>query len=186
MTPMNPVRFESERLVIRDPSPADVPAMPGVFSDPEIYAYTRTIPYPYTERDAVEAIERFARLRAEGAAHALFIDLKETGELIGSVGTLNIKERESAEFGYAIGRAWWGRGYATEASAALLDYCFDELGFEEMYAHAMTRNPASVRVLQKLGMRSLGVIPGACEKDGVSYDAEGFTITRDQWQARER
>ena len=183
---MSALRFESARLVVRDPSEADIPAMPGVFCDPDIYANTRSIPYPYTEKDAAEAIERFARLRAEDASHTFFIDLKETGELIGSVGSLNIKNRESAEFGYAIGRAWWGRGYATEASGRLLDHCFDDLGFAEMYAHAMTRNPASIRVLQKLGMRSEGVIPNLCEKDGEHFDAEGFTITREQWQARER
>jgi len=178
---MNLPRLESERLVIREPSPTDIPSMPAVFSDPDIYAHTRTIPYPYTEAAAAEAIERFARLSQTGEAQTFFIELKDTAELIGSVGTLNIEGRKQAEFGYAIGRKWWGKGYATEASRALLNYCFNDLGFRELCAHAMTRNPASSRVLQKLGMRSVGVIPGACEKDGVLHDAEGYTITRDQW-----
>jgi len=180
---MNLPRIESERLVLRPPSESDIPSMPAVFSDPEIYANTRSIPYPYTESDAAEAIKRFTRLRDADESHVFFIDLIDTGDLIGSVGTLNIKGREQAEFGYAIGRKWWGRGYATEASAALLRFCFTDLGFHELCAHAMTRNPASSRVLQKLGMRSVGVLPNECEKDGEFFDAEGFTLTREQWAA---
>ena len=85
-----------------------------------------------------------------------------------------------------MGRAWWGRGYTTEACDALLAHGFGPLGFDEIVAHAMTHNPASIRVLEKLGMRSLGIIPDACEKDGCRYDAEGFALTRREWEARER
>ncbi len=180
---MNLPRLETERLVLRAPSEADIPAMPAVFSDRDIAAFTRSIPYPYTEADAAEAIARFERLRAAGDALTLLIDLSETSTLIGSIGFLNIKGRDEAEFGYVVGRPWWGRGYATEACSALLAYGFATLGFAELCAHAMTRNPASSRVLEKIGMRSVGVLPNQCEKDGEFFDAEGFTLTRDEWAA---
>ncbi len=174
-------RLETERLVLRAPGQADLPAMPALFSDPDIHAYTRSIPYPYTHDDSVAALQRFEKLRSAGEAITLFIDLKETNQLVGSVGFLNIKPREEAEFGYIIGRQWWGRGYATEACRALLAWGFGTLGFNEVCAHAMTRNPASSRVLEKLGMRSLGVIPAKCEKDGEYHDAEGFVLTKAEW-----
>lgn len=176
-------RLETDRLLIRAPSEADLSAMPGLFSDPDIHAYTRSIPYPYTHDDAVGALERFERLRRAGEAITLFVDLKETGELVGSIGFLNIKGRDEAEFGYVVGRPWWGRGYATEACRGLLAYGFATLGFGELCAHAMTRNPASSRVLEKIGMRSVGVLPNQCEKDGEYFDAEGFTLTREEWAA---
>lgn len=177
-------RIETDRLVLRAPSRADLAAMPGVFSDPDIHAYTRSFPYPYTTRDAAEALDRFERFRGEGAALTLFIDLKASEQLIGSIGFLNIKGTAEAEFGYVIGRAWWGNGYATEACRGLLAFGYETLGFAELCAHAMVRNPASVRVLEKLGMRSLGVLQGACEKDGERFDAEGFVLTKTEWESR--
>ena len=57
-----------------------------------------------------------------------------------------------AELGYWIGVPWWNRGYATEAGRALLDFGFGTLGLHRIMAHHMMRNPASGRVMQKLGM----------------------------------
>ena len=103
--------------------------------------------------------------------------------MIGLVVLAMSEDRQSAELGYAIGRPWWGRGYATEASRALLNYGFEFLGLEEINAHAMLRNPASSNVLRKLAMRSVGLITDACEKDGERFDAEGFVISREQWES---
>ncbi len=177
-------RLETERLVLRAPSESDVPAMPGVFHDPDIYAYTRNIPYPYTPDDAVAAIDRYRRLADEGRAMTLFPELIETGEMIGLAVLVVEADRPVAELGYALGRRWWGRGYATEACRAMLAYGFGTLGLDEINAHSMVRNPASARVLEKLGMVSLGEIAKACEKDGLLYDAHGYVMNRAQWESR--
>ncbi len=174
-------RIETDRLVLREPSEADLPVMPGVFHDREIYEYTRNIPYPYTPEDARACLRRYHALARDGAAVTLFAELRERGELIGLVTLALASGRPEAELGYALGRRWWGRGLATEASRAMLGHGFGALGLEEINAHAMLRNPASSRVLAKLGMRSVGVIRNACEKDGRRHDAEGFVITRSEW-----
>jgi ribosomal-protein-alanine N-acetyltransferase len=176
--------LQSDRLILREPANADLPAMPGVFSDPDIYAYTRNIPYPYTESDAVSCLARYQRLAREDTALTLFPELRESREIIGLVVLIMSPDKPEAELGYAIGRRWWGKGYATEASHALLAHGFDTLDFEQINAHAMLRNPASSRVLEKLGMHSVGITKDACEKDGDLFDAEGFLITRHEWSQR--
>ena len=176
-----PPRLETPRLLIRPPAPSDLAAMPGVFNDPDIYAYTRNIPFPYGDAEAGAALERYDRLAREGRALTLFPEERASGAMVGLVVLAIDSENSRAELGYAIGRAWWGRGYATEASRAMLDHGFKALGLAEINAHAMVRNPASSRVLEKLGMRPVGVMPGLCEKDGDHHDAMGFVIRRDEW-----
>ncbi|MEQ8850405.1 MAG: GNAT family N-acetyltransferase [Phycisphaerales bacterium] len=173
--------LETERLIIRPPAESDVPAMPGVFNDPDIYAHTRNIPYPYGEADARAAFDRYHRLARESRAICLFPEERTTGEIVGLVQLVLADGANEAELGYAIGRAWWGKGYATDASRAMLGYGFGTLGLDAIHAHAMVRNPASSRVLEKLGMRAVGVVEGLCEKDGEHHDAEGFVMVRSAW-----
>lgn len=177
-------RIVTERLVLRGPSEADLPAMPGVFQDPEIYAYTRNIPFPYGEAEAVAGLARYRQLAASEEALTLFAECNATSELLGLVVLILSAHKPEAELGYAFGRAWWGKGYATEAAGAMVGYGFASLGLDEVCAHAMVRNPASSRVLQKLGMRSIGVLEKMCKKDGEEFDAEGYVITREEWEAR--
>ena len=65
--------------------------MPGVFSDPDIDRFTRSIPFPYTAADAAEALVRYERLRESGEALTLFVEQRSDGALVGSCGFLNIK-----------------------------------------------------------------------------------------------
>lgn len=174
-------RVETERLLLRAPGDADLAHMPGIFHDPEVYAYTSNIPYPYGPAEASACLERYRRLSASGEALTLFACLRDPDRPIGLVVLKLSNDRSSAELGYALGRAWWGRGYASEAGAAMLRLAFEMLRVDRVTAHAMTANPASSRVLEKIGMRSLGVVSEACEKDGVRHDAEGFALTRDAW-----
>lgn len=179
--PLTLPTLHTPRLVIRPPQESDIPAMPGVFHDEEIYAYTRNIPYPYGEPEARHAINRYAQLARDGRALALFPQERLSAAMIGLVILAIDSAKNEAELGYAIGRAWWGRGYATEACQALIKHGFEVLQLERLVAHAMVRNPASSRVLEKVGMQPIGVIDGLCEKDGKRHDARGFEMTRDAW-----
>lgn len=79
--------------------------------------------------------------------------LKETNEPIGSIGIVRLYEEDSrGEFGYAISREHWNKGIVTEAMTALLDYFFNTIGFETIDGVHDVNNPASGRVMQKLGM----------------------------------
>ena len=87
------------------------------------------------------------------------IVLKETSEFIGTIDLMNWSDGKEAEIGYIINKKFWGNGLATEASAKILELCFEVLGFEEVYAFCALENPASARVLTKLGMTEVERIP---------------------------
>jgi [ribosomal protein S5]-alanine N-acetyltransferase len=69
-----------------------------------------------------------------------------------------------------VGRPYWGRGYATEAAREVMRYGFGALGLARIFATAMSRNPASIRVLEKIGMREEGVLRGHVTKWGRRED----------------
>jgi len=181
--------LETDRLTLRAPSEADLPHMPGVFGDPEISANTRNIPFPYTDEDARHGLDLYTRLTREGTVLTLFVEEAGSGSLVGLAVLIVHEPGEDGiggvgELGYAIGRAWWGKGYATEAANAMLAYGFETLGFERIGAHTKLGNAGSCRVLEKLGMVSLGVQKESCEMDGVHHDANGFMMTKHQWETR--
>lgn len=85
------------------------------------------------------------------------IELRETGELIGSIAVVEIRESTfAADIGYCIGSKWWGRGIMPEAAKAVIKYLFEEIGFERIAACHASDNPKSGRVMQKIGMRYEG------------------------------
>jgi len=84
------------------------------------------------------------------------INLKESGELIGAIGMALKLDQELAELGYWIGKPYWSRGYCTEAARVVLHFVFTELHLNRVYAHHFSHNPASGRVMQKIGMHHEG------------------------------
>jgi [ribosomal protein S5]-alanine N-acetyltransferase len=83
--------------------------------------------------------------------------------------------------GYWIGVPYWGRGYCTEAAGALLAHAFGPLGLHRVHATHLTRNPASGRVMQKLGMRHEGRMREHFLKWGVFEDVERYGILDREW-----
>lgn len=181
---MNSTIIETERLRLVEPGEQHIDSIVNVLNDPEIYANTLTIPYPYTRDDAVAALERFRKTHVNDEGMVRFIVAKDSGELVGSVGFEFKDDRQRAELGYAIGRAWWGKGFATEAAEGVVRHAFEVRGVPLVTAHAMLHNPASSRVLEKLGFEYAGVICGACRKEEQAIDAHGYTMTREQWMER--
>jgi ribosomal-protein-alanine N-acetyltransferase len=84
------------------------------------------------------------------------IVLRNDDMLIGAIGLVINQQHENAELGYWIGKPYWGNGYCTEAAKAVLHYGFTVLGLNRIYASHMSRNPASGRVMEKIGMKYEG------------------------------
>ncbi|MEO1443691.1 MAG: GNAT family N-acetyltransferase, partial [Chloroflexota bacterium] len=82
---------------------------------------------------------------------------KATDRFMGHVGLFIIDNTDVIEVGYALGRTFWGNGYATEAAHATLRYGFDVVGLDEIVAVAFPENTASLRVMEKVGMTSQGI-----------------------------
>lgn len=110
------------------------------------------------------------------------IELKSTGDLIGSISVVAIKEKvSSAELGYCMGTKWWGRGIMPEAGRAVMKYLFEEVGCNRICAAHAKTNPKSGRVMQKIGMTYEGTWrQDYLLKQGVT-DKVWYSILRDEY-----
>ena len=147
----------------------------------EVADSTLRIPHPYPDGAAEAWIATHAGRWTAREELALAITLKDGGGLVGAVGLVFEPAHDKAELGYWIGVPFWRRGLATEAAGGLVDFGFKVLGLARVQAHHMSRNPASGRVLLKLGMRREGTSPRAVKKDGRYEDIVFYGILRRDW-----
>ncbi len=176
--------LQTARLRLRPFTAADAPAVQILAGAREIADTTRQIPHPYADGMALTWIATHAELHAEGRALTLAIEIPEGPRLCGAIGLRLAREDRHAELGYWIGVADWGRGLCTEAAQAVLGYGFGSLGLHRIYAMYFARNPASGRVLEKLGMAREGLLRGHVRKWGVFEDLVLQGILREEWLSR--
>src|SRR5690348_7848238 len=138
------------RLLLRPGFPEDAPALARAMGDEAIARNLAVVPWPYSLRDA----EAFLASPRDPILPSLLVF--ERGEaapkLVGSCG-LGRRPSGAVEMGYWIARGFWGRGLATEACSALIDIA-RALGLRQVEASHFIDNPASARVLDKLGFQS--------------------------------
>jgi RimJ/RimL family protein N-acetyltransferase len=142
------------RLLLRPGFPEDAPALAAAIGDESVVRNLAVVPWPYTVRDA----EAFLAAPKDPVLPSFLVFERGDGgpRLIGSCG-LGRRPSGAVELGYWIGRSFWGRGFATEAGRALLDIAH-ALGLRQLEASHFIDNPASARVLDKLGFESTGLI----------------------------
>jgi RimJ/RimL family protein N-acetyltransferase len=151
-------RLTTPRLVLRAFIPADAPTVERLAGAREVADTTLTLPHPYPAGGGVLWIESHAPAWAAGERLTLAICIADAPhDIIGAITLSFVPEHGRAELGYWIGSGMWGRGYATEAARAMVEFGFGSLRLNRIQAHHFTRNPASGRVLQKVGMRLEGV-----------------------------
>jgi RimJ/RimL family protein N-acetyltransferase len=135
------------RLILRSIALADWPAIHRYMSDPVV---TRWLPDGRLDEAQSEA---FARQNAGRSARAVAVTERASGELIGHMPFHPWFGPATQEVGWVISPGRQGRGYATEAAAALIDYAFGELRCHRVIATCQPENGASWRIMEKLGMR---------------------------------
>ncbi|MDD2251750.1 MAG: GNAT family N-acetyltransferase [Dehalococcoidales bacterium] len=172
----------TERILLRCFSTDDCRDVVSLLGDPDIAANTLNIPYPYEYSVADDWIKSHEENFKSGKGAVFAITDRETGKLIGAIG-LNIEAAdEKAELGYWIGKKFWHAGYATEAGKAILEYGFTSLGLNRIFARHLGRNPASGRVMQKLGMKHEGCLRRDIKKSGRFEDLELYGILKDDYE----
>ncbi len=152
-------QLKTPRLLLRPFRLADAPRVQQLAGDPAIAATTLNIPHPYEDGMA----EAWIRSHPESFAkrdHLAFAitrqDKTEDGALIGAIGLTLALPHARGELGYWIGKPYWGQGYCTEAGHAILRYGFETFELRRIFARYMVSNPASGRVMEKLGMQFEG------------------------------
>ena len=169
------VILRTARLLLRPLSLADAPRVESLVSDPEVARTTANIPHPYPPGGAEAYIK--AHLAAGDSAGEIVWAITEAAEgLVGTIGLRNNAAQLKGELGYWIGKPYWRRGYATEAGTAIVRHGFLDLNLNRVFAHHMARNPASGRVLQKIGMRHEGTLRQDLRRDGRFEDLELYGI----------
>jgi ribosomal-protein-alanine N-acetyltransferase len=179
---MPPPHLTTERLILRAFTLEDVSELAALLNTPEIAATTLNIPYPYAESVAVEWISGHEERYTNGEGVSFAITLRETGALCGSVGLVVEARHRRAEMGYWTAVPLWSKGYATEAAQAVLNFGFATLGLNKIYASHFLHNPASGRVMQKIGMTYEGILRQHLCKGETFFDIPMYSILRSEWE----
>lgn len=146
----------TDRLTLRPFALSDASRVSALAGDRDVARMTACIPHPYPP-EAAEGwirLQRFARRRRADFPFA--IDAGGTDGLVGAVGLHCTGIEGEYELGYWLGRRYWRRGYATEAARAVIAWGREDLGVTRLTAGHFADNPASARVLEKLGFRRAG------------------------------
>jgi [ribosomal protein S5]-alanine N-acetyltransferase len=175
--------LQTQRLTLRPYTLADIPALVPLIGAREVAATTLRIPHPYTEEIAHAFIALAEKDEVSGQCMRRAITLRQTGELCGGIGLQIEAEHRRAELGYWIGVPYWGRGYATEASMAMVEYGFETLKLQRIFASYVPKNVASGRVLQKIGMRHEGYLRAHILKWGEFLDLEMYGMLAADWKS---
>lgn len=136
------------------------------------------IPYPYTEKDAEDYI-RSVLSADKTKAFSFAITLED--KVIGSIGIFrgnNIHCR-TAEMGYYIGEAYWGKGYATSAVRQACRYVFEHTDIIRIFAEPFAHNLGSCRVLEKAGFQYEGTLRCNAEKNGEILDMKMYALIKE-------
>ncbi len=149
------VIIETERLVLRQFEPGEGQLIYTLNEDPEITRYTGD---PVRDMDhANEVLEQVILPQYALYNHGRWaVHTKPGMEFIGWCGLKYRPELDEIDLGYRFMKQAWGKGYATEAAMASIKYGFEQLGMKRIVGRAMPGNIASIKVLEKCGMKFIG------------------------------
>lgn len=174
--------IRTDRLLLRPFSPADASDVQRLAGDRDIASTTLTIPHPYEDGAAEEWISTHRERFEKGTLVNFAITRRADGALLGAIGLTIESGHCRAELGYWVGKPFWGNGYCTEAARAVLRYGFETLGLNRIQASHLGRNPASSRVIRKIGMKHEGTRPQHVRKWGKFEDIEEYGMLKSDWE----
>jgi RimJ/RimL family protein N-acetyltransferase len=165
----------TKRLTLRPGWPEDAPTLTKAIAHEDVAFKLSRLPWPYTEAHAVEWL---SRPKDAGEVSLLILAHEEaTPRLVGGIGLHPTIEGHGVEIGYWLTPNAWGRGYATEAGHAVLGMARYAIGLPRLVGRHFLDNPASGKVLKKLGFRPTGTGRMACLARG--REVECATLERD-------
>ncbi|WP_313641057.1 GNAT family protein [Paenibacillus sp.] len=167
--------LHTERLHLRKMKVSDSPSLFKIWSDPEVTKFMNINCFT-DENQAKDMIKLLDEFSQDNKAIRFSIIEMDSNEIIGSCG-FNFLDYENAkaEIGYDIAKAFWGRGYASEAICALLDYAFSSLKLNRIEAKVEPENVKSVKVLQKLNFTFEGTLRQSERVDGRFNDLNMYS-----------
>lgn len=180
----NQPQLRTERLLLRPFTPKDATIVQKLAGDKAIADTTLHIPHPYPDGQAERWISAHAPRFRDGRGAIFAITLPVVGQVIGSIGLVIVPDYQRAGLGYWLGEPYWGKGYMTEAASEVLRYGFAELGLNRICADHFARNPASGRVMEKIGMQYEGTLRQHVMKWGKFEDLKMYGILKNEYEIR--
>ncbi|MGC5327353.1 GNAT family N-acetyltransferase [Brevibacillus sp. SYSU BS000544] len=197
--------IETERMILRPFILEDASTVQVLAGDREVAKTTLHIPHPYPDGAAEQWIARHSHTATKGGGYVFaitkrpwpfcrpqavistfmknvetFFTENHTSELMGCISILIDQENHVGELGYWLGKPYWQNGYTTEAAERVLQFGFEELKLNRIYACAMQKNKASTSVMQKIGLKYEGTMAQAVYKWGVYEDVSIYGRVRSE------
>ncbi|WP_119167287.1 GNAT family N-acetyltransferase [Algihabitans albus] len=175
-------RLETERLQLKQSAAADLDAMMALDSDPEVMRFIRTPITEDTQQDRlVQLVGRVDRDYGPGLGFWSVFPKTKPERFLGFVLLTILDGNSEVEIGWRFARTTWGKGYATEAAQAVLDYGFRDLALDPIVAVIRPGNRRSLAVAEKLGLNRDGT------RKAYGKDLPFYRLNRSEWlAARER
>ncbi len=182
MKHLGTVTLETERLILRRYVPEDADAMfHNWVNDPDVTRYLTWQPHGSIE--LTRKINLSDVSKYDNPSHYQWaVVLKSLNEPIGGINVVEINETcNSVGVAYRIGKAWWHRGFASEALSCVIKFLFEQVGATRIEARYDTRNPNSGAVMRKCGMSYEGTLrQSGCNNQGI-YDAACYAILAEDY-----
>lgn len=164
----------TERLTLAPISATDAGPLRRISSEPDVRRFLWDNE-PVSKATIQGLIAASASLFSDAGVGLFGVRLRGDDRLLGFCGFVLLEGMEEPELGYELTREAWGKGYASEASRACLRHAFEEANFERVIAGADPPNVASLRVIEKLGMKPIGdVNPNAPDEPYYALYREAF------------
>ncbi|GEN72124.1 GNAT family N-acetyltransferase [Chryseobacterium lathyri] len=170
--------IETERLILSQLKEEDLPFVTEYLQDKIFSDVTSNIPYPYTGEHARFWMKMSWESFENNTGYTFAVRNKE-GQILGAIG-LHDRDDDKAELGYWMGKPFWNKGYITEAATALIDFGFNELQINKIYATYFLDNPASGRIMEKIGMEKEALLKQHLKKDGKYIDVMMYSILKNK------
>ena len=177
-------RIETPRLILRKLDTDDASAMfQNWASDPEVTKFL-TWPTHASMEISWALIALWMKDYDKKDYYQWGIELKELGEVIGTISVVSKRDEiRMAHVGYCIGRAWWHQGIMTEALGAVIDFHYDEVGYERIESRHDVNNPHSGDVMKKCGLSLEGTMRKADKNNQGICDVKQYAILREDRRA---
>ncbi len=163
----------TKRLSLRCPDDSDVDAVVSIVGDWEVARRLARVPHPYGLADA-----RFFLEQVVPAEWVWAVTMKGRDALLGAIGLTPEAAADTAELGFWLSPAHWGRGITTEAAEAVVSFGFDSLSLQVLTSGYFEDNPASGRVLRKLGFVEIGQAMRPCLARGIDVPSIKMQLPR--------
>lgn len=173
--------LETQNLILSKVETEDIPTIVELMEEKSISDNTCHIPYPYSEKDAVFWLGLIKEGLDKNNGFSFAIRNKDK-KFLGAIG-LHDRGSKTAEIGYWLGKPYWNKGFASEAAQEIIKFGFENLDFDKIIGIIFPFNPASGKVLEKVGMQQEKILENQTEKNGVKFHNIQYSITKDAFNA---